>query len=362
MIKKIHLENFKCFESMDFDLSNINILTGINGMGKSTLIQSLLLLMQSSKSLGNSERVLLNGEFVQLGYGRDILYEAAGENEEIVIEIDENGENASFKFKYEAFSDELELVNNVSKLPQFCDLEKSCYLSAYRIAPSPLYDITNEKNLKKRNFGNNGVYALQYLKEFGGKCICNSELCKDSLDNTLREQVSKWMNEIVPGVSIHVDVDIMKNIAELGYSFRENDRQTNTYSCMNVGFGITYVLPIIVALLSAEKGDLLILENPEAHIHPSGQRKLGELIGLVGQSGVQLIVETHSDHILNGIRIAVKKGWVDCDNVKTMFFYKDKADMNKHKYDTPHINQKGHIDFWPESFFDTWDEALVELL
>ena len=89
---------------------------------------------------------------------------------------------------------------------------------------------------------------------------------------------------------------------------------------------------------------------------------LGELIALAGNGGVQVIVETHSDHILNGIRIAVKKKEIAKERVQLAFFYKDTSDEYRHKYVTPQIQDDGRLDIWPEFFFDEWDKALYELM
>ncbi len=362
MITRICLKNFKCFENLDIKLTNVNILTGINGMGKSTIIQSLLLLKQTGQELIVNQRVRLNGELVQLGVGRDILCESAEDDASIGISIWEEGHEKSYQFYYEPFSDTLDTTEKCDSIPDVAELGKSVYLSAYRIQPINIYGITNEKKLLQREFGSDGLYTLQYLKEYGPQ---KTQLCiEDGMEEseTLYQQVERWMGLVAPGVSIDINVDIDKQLARLGYSFVEGKNRTNTYSCVNVGFGITYVLPIVVALLSAKEGDLILLENPEAHIHPGGQRKLGELIAAVGNAGVQIIVETHSDHILNGIRIAVKNGVINKNDINLLYFYKDMEDGYRHKYANPHIDENGRIDEWPQGFFDEWDNALLELL
>jgi predicted ATPase len=121
-------------------------------------------------------------------------------------------------------------------------------------------------------------------------------------------------------------------------------------------------LPIVVALLAAKEGDVIILENPEAHIHPAGQRMLGELISLAGAGGVQILVETHSDHLLNGVRVSVKQNNIDSNNVKVDFFYKDQEKQYAHSFRELHINPDGKMDHWPQGFFDEWENALVDLL
>ena len=88
------------------------------------------------------------------------------------------------------------------------------------------------------------------------------------------------------------------------------------------------MLPVVVALVSAKPGERLFwLDNPEAHIHPKGQRILGELLASGRDAGgVQIIVETHSDHILNGIRVAAKKGKLQPEKTGMFYFYKDIKD------------------------------------
>lgn len=91
-------------------------------------------------------------------------------------------------------------------------------------------------------------------------------------------------------------------------------------NALNMGFGVSYSLPIIVALLSAREGDILVLENPEAHLHPRGQRKIGELVALAAANGVQIFMETHSDHVLNGIRLSVRNKKISSDKDKNKLF------------------------------------------
>lgn len=363
MIKQLRLQNFKCFGDLSLELRGVNVLMGINGMGKSTVIQSLLLLRQSFRKNG-LENLKLNGEYVQLGNGQDVLKEDA-QTEEIGISIKED-DWSSFTFSYLPMSDSLPEMsgNKENKATSVLFGEHFVYLSAYRIEPRELYGIGNENEVKKREFMNSGEYALHYLKMFGPEKVKNSYALFEGGDenDSLQNQTRLWMSVIAPGVLPRVSVNKELRTAELRYEFVEGNNKTNPYKSVNVGFGITYVLPIIVAILSAEAGDLILLENPEAHIHPAGQRMLGELIAVAGAGGVQIIVETHSDHVINGIRLAVKNGKVKKEHTQIFFFYKDVQDGYEHKVVCPQIEEDGRIDFWPEGFLDEWDHALMELL
>lgn len=362
MIKRLAMKNFKCFEDMGLDLKAVNILTGLNGMGKSTVLQSLLLLRQSFQE-NQLTALKLNGKYVRLGNGQDVLAENA-QDERIVFSVEEE-QTQELAFSYVPLSDRLPRLNPEAAVWKDSVLygNRLLYLSAYRIEPRELYGIEDMGMLAEREFSNSGEYAIQYLEQFGSKKVENPAVCLgEKGEDTLQEQVRFWMESIAPGVAPRISANQELRTAELRFEFTEGKVKTNPYKNINVGFGITYVLPVIVAILSAKPGDLILLENPEAHIHPAGQRRLGELAAAAGAGGVQVILETHSDHVLNGIRTAVKKHVIDCGQTGIFFFYKDLEDAYRHKVACPHLDLYGRLDFWPKGFFDEWDNALMELL
>lgn len=365
MIYELEVKNFKCYESLKLELKPLNVLMGLNGMGKSTIIQSLLLLRQSYQE-NRLQGLKLNGKYVTLGNGSDVLSERA-DDEIIGFHIKEDAGSLRTQYSYVAESDLLPnyMLEDVAfeELNSVLFSDRFLYLSAYRIEPRILYRIADEKELKSRDFGNNGEFAIYYLNVYGNQRVENDCVIYNSMeDRSLNEQVRCWLSLIAPGIVPQISVNAALRNAELKYTFREGTDRTNAYKSVNVGFGITYVLPVIIALLTSKPGDLLLLENPEAHIHPAGQKWLGELIALASAGGVQIIVETHSDHVMNGIRLAVKKKKLRSEEAGIFFFYKDEADDYKHKVISPAIDQNGRIDIWPEGFLDEWDNALLELL
>lgn len=362
MIEKILIKNFKCFEDFILPLKQVNILSGINGMGKSTVLQSILLLRQSVFKNGGMKGLCLNGEYTSLGSGQDILYEKA-EDEIIGLGYrDAKGEHC-WEFQYLPDSDFLPVTKSIGENSSELFGREFSYLSAYRIQPQDLYRIRNEVDINNREFGNDGEYALQYLYLHGDEEVENKNvLLPDKMGNSLGNQVRVWMDRISPGISPKIMVNTSLRNSEVRYEFIEGREKTGSYKSVNVGFGITYVLPLIVALLSAKKGDIIAIENPEAHIHPAGQRMLGELIAATGAGEIQVIVETHSDHILNGVRLAVKRQTIRQEDTELSFFYKDSIDKYRHKCVHPRILADGRLDGWPEGFFDEWDKALYELI
>ncbi|MCO5946574.1 AAA family ATPase [Mucilaginibacter sp. RT5R15] len=75
----------------------------------------------------------------------------------------------------------------------------------------------------------------------------------------------------------------------------------------------------------AQPGDIVIIENPESDLHPRAQSKIGELIARCANAGIQIIVETHSDHVLNGIRLATsyKPPLISHNEIKVFYFFKE---------------------------------------
>lgn len=96
-------------------------------------------------------------------------------------------------------------------------------------------------------------------------------------------------------------------------------------------------------------------------MHPQGQSKLGELLAICASDGVQVIVETHSDHVLNGIRLAVKKGNLKADEVRLCYFTRDVASGDCY-VELPSVLPDGQLTNWPKGFFDQWEKSLDELL
>lgn len=370
MISRLELKNFKCFENLKIDLKNVNIFTGVNGVGKSTVIQALLLLRQSFLTDKENDKLYLNGRYAEMGNSQDVVYDKA-QDDFVEINIWTSDEiKYTHTFSYEQDTEYLKAVGETSGMSEE-ELQYNAplygddfvYLAAYRIKPQERYGVISEKDLKKRNFGNNGEFALQYLGIYGGEDVKNENvIVEDAKGKSLINQVRIWLDRVSPGVSPQIKVMMDSRVSELSFDFIEGKEKTNSYKSLNVGFGITYILPVIVALLSSKPGDLIIIENPEAHIHPAGQRMLGELIAKAGAGGAQILVETHSDHIINGVRISVKERYISKDDVQVAFFYKDGEHGYQHTYQVLQVFEDGRLSTWPKGFLDEWEKALIDLL
>jgi predicted ATPase len=372
MITNIYIKNFKILNEVDITLSNLNLISGKNSVGKSSLMQVLLLLRQSfEKNTLLNSGLLLQGDYVKIGKGKDAL---TRDTLDEFIQFAITWEDESFlnlKFNYSANSD-LQVTKSI-KPSTFNEKDlnskaifnsKFTYLSADRIGPQTTYPVSDYHINTLKSLGIRGEYTAHFLAENENMPIEDHTLrhIRGTTDGLLN-QVSAWMSEISSGIKIGTKVIEEINNVSLTYEFLTEDGYTDKFTPQNVGFGLTYVLPVVTALLSAKKDDVLLIENPEAHLHPAGQSAMGKLISLVAQSGVQLFIETHSDHLLNGVRVLVSKKQISKDNISLLYFSKDEH-LKKHhvQITTPYIDENGRIDEWPKGFFDEWDNQLDELL
>ena len=366
MLEFIRIQRFKALHDASFPLAALNLLSGLNGMGKSSLIQALLLLRQSKeKNILFSKGLLLKGDYVSVGTGQDILSENAEEETiEVTLAWKECTDPFHFIFDYAGKSD-LQPIRNSGGLPEenLSLFSKDFqYLSADRISPKAAYEASDYYINDLNSIGNHGEYTAHYIAENGLTPLNIKALQHpDAPSPLLLDNLDKWMSEISPGIRIHTQLHAAMNSVALSYSFEQGKEMTAEFKPQNVGFGLTFVLPVLVAVLRAKPGEMLIIENPEAHLHPGGQSVLGKLCSIAAASGVQLFIESHSDHFLNGVRVAVKEGVVSPRQVK--IFYLERGHLvHEAMVVSPEIDEQGRLSRWPQGFFDESDRLLEKLL
>lgn len=314
MINLLYLKNFKCFKDQHFELKNLTILIGLNGSGKSSVIQSLLLLRQSyQQRFLEDGRLLFNGDLIRLGTAQDVFCES-GSGTDFGVQLDFSGTKSSWFFEYK--TTEADVGKQISaKVPNTTYRnslfgKKFHYLPADRIGPQSDFEISDYAVRELQQLGVKGEYTPHFLRVFGGHSLTDKRALPEpeATGTRLIDQVNAWMGQISPGVLINLEhyYPTIDRI-DLRYSFVAGQEESRPFRSTNVGFGITYTLPIVVALLASEKDTLVLIENPEAHLHPRGQVKLAELMARAASCGVQIIVETHSDYILNEIQGASQR-------------------------------------------------------
>jgi predicted ATPase len=374
MIKDLHLSNFKSFKEEQIEFSNLTVLTGINGMGKSSCIQALLLLRQSflQGKLTKSGGLFLDGEYTKPGNGKDILFSGAGDSEKIGIDVSFTDNNLTrFLFEYSRDSD-LQKCNSIESSFELgvSNLfnQNFAYLNADRLSPDRDVFPSAQSYIEAGNLGIHGQFTAFYIARNQRKPIgIDSLKSRSAATDNLLDNVNAWLGEIVPGIRVTTQYYPEINSARLGYNYEVPGGLTDEFKAANVGYGITYVLPIVVQLLIARPGQTVIIENPESHLHPSGQSTIARLCTLAARNGVQVVLESHSDHVINGILVAINQHNLDnsegiSSNLVKIYYVEREAGQTKSVAKPVRIEIDGRIRNAPRGFFDQFAKDMKSIM
>ena len=371
MISLVALRNFKCFKSIAMRVAPITLLTGMNGMGKSSVFQALLILRQSKSSGDLDEgRLLLGGELFDAGTGVDIFFEDA-HDDTITLAIEHDGEHLTeYRYGYDRQADTLDQLPEIradeytlrSIVEDGFELysDNFAYIQAERSGPRKTFPMS-ESRARRGDLGVHGEYVLHSLKIRENDVLAIGDArVLEGVAPRLTEQVEGWLQHVSPGCHLAVELVRSADMAIGRFSFdREGDVPTRGFRATHVGFGLSYVLPVIAALLTVKSGGLVLIENPEAHLHPRGQTRLGQLAARAAAAGVQVMIETHSDHFMDGVRIAVRDAILAPDQCAFHYFSRTGAIA---QVSSPIIDANGRLSDWPRGFFDQHDENLARLI
>ena len=367
MIIRLEIRNFKCFkDAQSFPLSKVNLFTGYNGRGKSTVLQSLLLLAQSLYDNRNLRKLMVNGMFCNQGIFEDLV-NFQGDDKSIHFTIESDFLDAPHKMEISYEEDSARsgkmnglVVDGVNMFETRQDLagnavsaektlgnypteihklfENFQFVSADRMGPTPFeakHDLYDNNPV-----GNIGEFKLNVIAE-----------------RHIEKKLSESIQRIMDGGEMSVDgSDKANEVLKLFFTTLSNDHQVKA---INSGFGYTYIIPILLSVLTRKDGSLFI-ENPEAHLHPCAQSRLmKELIRLARMQNVQLFVETHSEHIVNAMRLCILEDGYDGfsnEDVRLYFFDKDLS-VKPLK-----VEPDAQIPLWPAGFFDQAERDAATIL
>lgn len=379
MIDSIHLSHFKCFSRLDLPLGKLTLLTGRNATGKSSIIQSLLFLHQGFSSMSRGQPYPLNGEIVSLGSFADVLDGRSG-RKTFSLGISSAGSRLDFSFESddktalvaplvkvsdtregsapnEIGSDDgsgaglVEYLSREEPSKLMALLQTLLHVSTERIGPRETYaaDPSGDGQLGPR-----GEYTAWFLHRNGEREVAEN-LRRSETPPQLIRQTEAWLAHFFPGAGF--EVERIKDTNLLTLRFRTSPKD-DFHRPSNVGYGLSHLLPVLVGGLGVRRGAILIVENPEAHLHPSAQAEIGAFLSAVVAAGAQVIIETHSDHVLNGIRLAVKSGNLKPEDTRIHYFNPRDSDA---QVVSPVIHQDGSLDQWPAGFFDQIEKDLDQL-
>ena len=376
MLTRIDLRHFKCFETLKLPLRPLTLLSGGNAAGKSSVIQALALLHQTMREHEWSQRLMLNGSAVRLGTVADVVDQVHGSRECVIELLD-----ADISYRWTFTGEREDMTMAISRLgvdgveqrdparlrnllpasyengPLAHCVRGLTYLTAERLGPREQYQLLDPHRVSL--VGPQGEYAVSVL--YSGRDLrVLEELVVAGVPPTRLQQVQERMAQLFPGCVLAIDRVPRVNAVTLGL---RTSPDTDFQRPVHTGFGLTQALPIVVAALSADRGDLLVVENPEVHLHPAGQAQMGHFLAEAAGAGVQVLVETHSDHLLNGVRRSVKDGTLASEGVALHFFRPRQtggtaATAAEPQVLSPTIDPEGNIDIWPDGFFDQFDKDM----
>jgi predicted ATPase len=366
MITELKISNYKCHRETNLTLKGLTVLTGTNSSGKTSVIQTLLLLRQSYRKGRLANGLDLNNPLCEIGAATDAFCKIPSSS---VISFDvksDDGDDMLFKFETSGKTAD----SFIPKAKEYPKITKSKmeklglfsnnfqYVSAARWGGKSKYPIDSfaagtEKQISLSHGQGELVANFLYVHGKEKPIICESGV----EGQNLMGECMYWENRISAGVMFDIQPDVDGKSYNLTYGYDNGSANMDKLQAENLGYGISYTLPVVAALLSAVPGSLIIIENPEAHLHVTAQSELARLISLVVAKGVQVIVETHSDHIVNGILVNIKQKTIPNENVVFYFFEMDQENFMTTTYRLD-ADEEGTMSNVPEGFFNQFEKDL----
>lgn len=418
MLTHLKLTNFKAWKNTgQLGLAPLTLLFGTNSSGKSSLIQSMLLLRQTMRS--TNPHVDLNfgradaGDSAVLGVFADVLCQHAEATEvakakQIGIELgwkgagdtDEAGVFSAIYGEGDGGSAVLEWlrlgrgaqgfgvqrakrssyklfvsdrVRAVGTSPAFHPRQSfavsdaaaavlgqraAAVVAAGQAMVEELGRITYlgpVRRLAQRDYvwtghqpgaiGDDGTGAIDALIASSmARAAARRRGLEQSAGGQLVDDTARWLSRM--GLADGLDASRLGQSARYELHVMANGSVSNL---KDVGVGVSQVLPVIVAALFARPGDIVIVEEPESHLHPMAQTQLAELFIQVSRDkGVQFIIESHSEHLLLRLQRRVAERRLQAEGVAMYFLKKREGQASIERLQ---MNEAGDIANWPEHFF-----------
>lgn len=232
-----------------------------------------------------------------------------------------------------------QIFDTISKVFSEYD-EKINFISSFRLHPERTYLEQTKSKIKVNNFGDG--YLDQIIIWETKNTHKFNQLIKILRELKLLESIKSKRLE---GGRYEISVQIKKGGIDTSLS--------------DVGFGISQFLPIIVADLQLPQNSTLYIAQPEIHLHPSVQSLFGDyLTNQIKTSAKNYVIETHSEYLLNRIRLAIVKGEMKSDDVKVVFVDNQAKENAIHKIS---FSKKGQIVNAPENFFKTYMMDVMDI-
>lgn len=390
-MKKINIQNFKCFEQAELNFGKITLLTGANSSGKSSLIDAILAVMQSDKF---PLMLDFNGKYNNIGGYDDISHNKNGKNIDIDIEfanILNNDDKWIVHTKWQKspkmsipilskISSDYQDTYKHSKFDVFYtgagfQLETKDFENNYANIKDLEQDIIeksliHEKSFQKNIFDDKFNY-ISSIREEPGKSYMQANAKHKIMPNGngFALQILEWENEDIKKLKLLTNylkelklLHSIKTITNDDGTFKifvKIHKNSTEVALRSVGLGLSKILPILVADLQLPEHSLLAVSEPELDLHPSAQADFANyLCKQCLNNNKQYIIETHSEYIINRLRLLIVKGELKEDDVNLYYFENNGKNTKTHNI---RLHKNGQISNAPESFFSTYHTDVFDI-
>jgi len=401
-ITKITVKGFKSIaEECEIDIYPLTILAGANSSGKSSIMQPLLMLKQTLEESYDPGPLLINGPNVQFTFAEQFLsvigkkkvdcfqiriethksnvFNAVrttfrkGKNGIEIVEMtkENSGPDQALSAKSltlhpEMSPEEIKALDNQDPTFKNFDIVKRsrCFLYlGSRYSNSSLYEVTygfgayifNSIHLPGLRGNPERIYKLTgtgpwypgTFENYAASVIHRWQETKDKRLETLTDALCTL------GLTGQVNTEKIGDVGielQVGYFPHDSTDKADMVNIADVGIGVSQVLPVVVAVIVAEPGQLVYLEQPELHLHPRAQVALAQVLADAAKRGVRVVVETHSSLLLLGIQTLVAEGDLPPELVKLHWFTRREDGVTE--VTSADLDEAGAYGEWPEDFAD----------
>ena len=291
MITRLHINKYKCLRNENMEFRPLTVLAGTNSSGKSSVLQAILLLARNCNPR-NRER----------------MYDLISKHQELHCDVSLTLDSSTYHYR---------TGNPENSQADILRIENSLYfLGANRMGAediaklSPEYKVGNQGEFLFGTFTRNQnkpvpIFASEqeieaFARDYSHICQASPSVCDMETEKNM--------------VAARPITPDLTNI------FFVQDNLKKEISPFNLGSGMSYLAKVLILCFLARPGDVVMIENPEIHLHPRAQSRLGEFFAFMASRGVQLVIETHCKDILNSLHYQLYAETLKADDV--IIYYK----------------------------------------
>jgi predicted ATPase len=422
-LMRVSVENYKSiYKKMSININGMTVIAGSNSSGKSSFMQPFMILKQTVENNSDGESLIINGENASLTEGHQLFCKKDSKNKSFSVymekEKSDKNEISKIEFGYskkDGFT-AIESSNNdfllkkgmnhteinllVDKLKEQDEFFKNVFekmgedtplipkMKSKRSFLSIEFSPESTSDIKQHIFSF-GISPTGNIEEFVGKIIhipgirSNPERqykierynkrFQGRFDKYTASIIYNWglkeKKKLETLISLISELGLASNIKaqkvneahiSLNISRYFGAEDNDVVDLSDVGFGLSQILPILIAIIEANKDNIIYIEQPEIHLHPLAQYKLANILCRYVKKGKKLVIETHSSIFIRGLQTEVVKGNISNKEVSLNWFSQDS--FGETKVSESEIDEIGAFGDWPSDFDDTYLKADSEYL